>query len=121
LENTRKLRYYKDVINPNLEDQKDLFVITSVKKKNNIAKTITNSHEIHSEIGHYTIPKTLWDEKIVNFVILIRWGMKIFSLRMPHVQHIKSQFQNIFHDINVSNLLTHQNYGGLGNILSIPF
>ena len=29
----RKLRYYKEVINPTLEDQKHLFVLTSSKKK----------------------------------------------------------------------------------------
>ena len=29
-----KLRYYKEVINPNLEEQNYLFVLTSVKKKN---------------------------------------------------------------------------------------
>ena len=33
LEAKRKLRYYKDVINPTLEDQKYLFVLTSSKKK----------------------------------------------------------------------------------------
>jgi hypothetical protein len=49
LEDKRKLRYYKEVINPNLEDQKYLSVLTSVKKKINIAKIRTNSHELHSE------------------------------------------------------------------------
>lgn len=34
----RKLRYYKDVINPNLEDQAYLFVLTSLKKKINKSK-----------------------------------------------------------------------------------
>jgi hypothetical protein len=33
LEEKIKLRYYKDVINPNLEDQNYLFVLSSVKKK----------------------------------------------------------------------------------------
>ena len=33
LEEKRKLGYYKDVINPNLEDQKHLSILTSVKKK----------------------------------------------------------------------------------------
>ena len=33
LEEKRKLRYYKDVINPNLEDQSYLFLFPSVKKK----------------------------------------------------------------------------------------
>ena len=48
----RKLRYYKEVINPTLEDQKYLFVLTSSKKKINIAKIRMNSHELHSETGH---------------------------------------------------------------------
>ena len=42
----RKLRYYKEVINPNLEDQKYLLVVTSSQKKINIAKIRTNSHEL---------------------------------------------------------------------------
>ena len=36
LEEKRKLRYFKDVINPNLEDQNYLSVLPSVKKKINI-------------------------------------------------------------------------------------
>ena len=48
----RKLRYYKEVINLTLEDEKYLFVLTSSKKKISIAKIRTNSHELHSETGH---------------------------------------------------------------------
>jgi hypothetical protein len=33
LEEKRKLRHYKDVINPNIEDQNYLYVLMSVKKK----------------------------------------------------------------------------------------
>ena len=33
LEAKIKLRYYKEVINPTLEDQKSLFILTSSKKK----------------------------------------------------------------------------------------
>jgi hypothetical protein len=44
LEDKRKLRCYKEVDNPNLEDQKYLSVLTSAKKKINIAKIRTNSH-----------------------------------------------------------------------------
>ena len=49
LEAKRKLRYYKEVINPTLEDRKYLSVLTSSKKKINIAKIRTKSHELHSE------------------------------------------------------------------------
>ena len=49
LEEKRKSRYYKDVINPTLEDQNYLYVLPSVKKKISIAKIRTNSYELHSE------------------------------------------------------------------------
>ena len=48
LEAKRKLRCYKEVINPTLEDQKYLSILTSSKKKNNISKMRTNSHDLHS-------------------------------------------------------------------------
>jgi hypothetical protein len=66
LEGKIKLRYYKDVINSNLEDQNYLFVFPSVKKKISIAKIRTNSHELHSEIGCWSIPKTPWDERVCH-------------------------------------------------------
>ena len=40
-----KLRYYKEVINPNLEDQKYPLVVTSQWEKINIAKIRMNSRE----------------------------------------------------------------------------
>ena len=52
LEDKRKSRYYKEVINPNLEDQKYLSILTSIKNKMNIANIRTNFHELHSETGH---------------------------------------------------------------------
>jgi len=66
LEEKRKLRYYKNVINPNLENQNYLFVLPSVKKKISIAKIRTNSHVLHSEIGGWSIPKTSWDERVCH-------------------------------------------------------
>ena len=52
----RNLRYYKLVKNPTLEDQKYLFVLTSSKKKINIAKIRMNSHDLHSETDHWIVP-----------------------------------------------------------------
>ena len=66
LEAKRKLRYYKEVINHTLEDQKYLSVLTSSKKKINIAKIRMNSHELHSETGRWAIPKTPWVERICH-------------------------------------------------------
>ena len=51
LEGKIKLRYYKDIINLNLEDHKFFSVLTSSKKKVNINKIRTNTHELHSETG----------------------------------------------------------------------
>jgi hypothetical protein len=51
LEDKRKSRYYKEVVNHNLEDQKYLYVLTIIRKRINIVKIRTNSHELHSEIG----------------------------------------------------------------------
>jgi hypothetical protein len=64
LVDNRKLRYYKDVVNPNLEDQNYLSVLKRAKKKIIIAKIRTNSHELHSETRCWTTPKTPWDERI---------------------------------------------------------
>ena len=60
----RKLRYYKEVINPNLEDQKYLSVLTKSRKKIYIDKIRTNSHDLHSETRHWSIPKTPWVERV---------------------------------------------------------
>jgi hypothetical protein len=38
LEDKMKLRYYKEVVNPNLEDQKYLSILRSVKKKKTLLK-----------------------------------------------------------------------------------
>jgi hypothetical protein len=111
LEDKRKLRYYKEVINPNLEDQKYLFVLTSIKKKINIVKIRTNSHELHSETGHWTIPKTSWVKRICHLCDTKRVeDENHFLLECPMYTHIRSQFQNICYNTNLPNLLTHQNY-----------
>jgi len=52
-----KLRYYKDVINTNIEDHKYLSILTNSKKKTNISKIRVNSHEL---------PKTLSEEMICH-------------------------------------------------------
>jgi hypothetical protein len=61
-----KLRYYKEVVNPNLEDKNCLSILKSAKKKINIAKIRTNSHKIHSETWHHKTPKTPWDKRICH-------------------------------------------------------
>jgi hypothetical protein len=91
LVNKRKLRYYKEVINPNLEDQNYLFVLKSANKKINIDKIRTNSHELHSEIGRWTTLKTPWDERICHLCDTKRVeDEKHFLLDCPSYAHIRS-------------------------------
>ena len=51
LKGKRKLRYYKEVINPTLDNQNYLSMLSNTKKKMNIARIRTNSHELRSETG----------------------------------------------------------------------
>ena len=46
LEGKMKLRYYKELINPTLDNQNYLSILTRTKKKMNIARVRTNSHEL---------------------------------------------------------------------------
>jgi hypothetical protein len=118
----RKLRYHKEVVNPNLEDQNYLSIFKSAKKKINIDKIRTNSHKLQSEIEHWTTPKTPWDERICHICDTKRVeDEKHFFLDFPAYTHIRSQFKNIFHITDLPNLLSHQNYGDLGILLSIFF
>jgi hypothetical protein len=68
IEQKRKLRYYKDVINSNLEKQNFLFVFPSVKKKIRTAK-------IRLGIGQFL--KCDGMKEGVTFVTLRRLKMKI--------------------------------------------
>ena len=66
LEGKRKLRYYKEVINPTLDNQNYLSMLSNNKKKMNITKIRTNSHELRSETGWWSIPKTPWNNRIYH-------------------------------------------------------
>ena len=54
-----KLRYYKVVINPHLQDQTCLSILTSLKKKIIIDKKRTNSHELYRETKTLRMPRIL--------------------------------------------------------------
>ena len=110
------------MINPNLEDQNYLSVFKSAKKKINIAKIRTNSHELHSETGCWTTPKTLWNE-IICHICDTKWveDEKHFLLAFHAYIHIRSQFKNIFIVTDLPNLSNHQNYGDLGTLVALFF
>jgi len=110
------------VVNPNLEDQNYLLVLKSAKKKINIAKIRTKSQELHSEIGHWTTPKTPWDERICHLCDNNQVEYKKYFLLDCHAYtHIRSKFKNIFHITNLPNLLSDQYYGDVGMLLSMLF
>jgi hypothetical protein len=122
LKEKRKLRYYKDVINQNLEDQNYLSILPSVKKKISITKIRTNCHELHNETGRWSIPKTPWDERVCHLCDTKNVEYeKHFLLDCPAYTHIRSHFQNIYHTTNLPNLLTQQKYGDLGKLLLMLF
>jgi hypothetical protein len=69
-----------------------------------------------------TIPKTPWIEIIFHLCDTKRVeDENHFLLKCPMYTQIKSQFQNICYNIDIPNLLTHQNYGDLGMFILNPF
>ena len=118
----RKLRYYNEVINPTLKDQKYFSILTSSKKKINIAKIRMNSHELHSETSRWAVPKTPWMERIYHLCE----NMNIedenhFLLECPAYNYIRAQFHNLCCNIDLPSLLRCQNYSELGRLLSKLF
>jgi hypothetical protein len=91
--------------------------LPSVKKKVSIAKIRTNSHELHSETGDWSIPKTPWDERACHLCDTKKVeDEKHFLLDCPTYTHIRSHFQNIDHTTNLPNLLTQQNIDHTTNL-----
>jgi len=76
LEGKRKPRYYKEVINPNFENQNYRSILTNAKKKMNIAKIRDNSHELQSDVECWSILKTPWTKESITFAILTGLNMK---------------------------------------------
>jgi hypothetical protein len=109
-------------MSPNLKDQNYLSTLPSVKKKINIAKIRTNSHELHTEIGRWSIPKTPWDERACHLCDTKKVeDENNFLLDCPAYTHIRCHFQNICHTTNLPNLLTQEKYGDLVKILLMLF
>ena len=118
----RKLIYYKEVINPNLEDEKYLLVVTSSWKQINLAKIRTNSHELHRETWHWSIRKTPWAEKVFHLCdSMIVEDENHSLLEFLSYTHIISESHIIFYNTNLYNLLTCQNYSELGKLLGKVF
>jgi hypothetical protein len=74
----------------------------------NIAKIRIDSHEIHSETRRWKIPKTVWDEIICHLCDTMR-------------VEVENKFLLDCHNTDLPNLLSHQNYGDLGMLLSMFF
>ena len=81
-----------------------------------------NSHELHSEIGHWEVPKTPCVERICH----ICENMNIddenhFLLEFPTYTHVRFHFHNIFCNTDLPIILTCQNYSELEMLLSKLF
>ena len=111
------------MLNPNLEYQKYLSILTSVNKRINISVKIrTNYHEVHSEIEHCTIPKAPWKKIIYHLCDTKRVeDEKHFLLEFPRYTQISSQFPNICHNTDIPNLLSHKKFSDLGTLLLMIF
>lgn len=94
LEDNKRLRYYKEVINPNLEVRKYLFVLTCIKKKINFAKMRMNSHKPHYKTRHWEIPKLPLVKEFVIFMTLRELRIKNnFSYSVVHPPTLDLNFK----------------------------
>ena len=104
LEGKRKLRYYKGVINSTLDTHNYLSMLSINKKKMNIANIKTNSHELRSDTGWWSIPKTPSNDRICQICDSKQVeDEKHFLLDCPTLTHIRSQFPTICHTSSLAN------------------
>lgn len=107
LEGKRKLSYCKEVINPTLNNQNYLSVLTSTKKKMNISRIRTNSHELRSETEWWSTPKTPWDDRICQICDTKKVEDEThFPVDCLNLTHIHFQFPIISHTSNLLDLLS---------------
>ena len=77
-----------------------------------------NSHELHSEVGNWSIPKTPWAERVFHLCESMSVDdEKHFLLVCLAYAHIRSEFHSICYNTNLYNFLTCQNYSDLGKLL----
>ena len=110
------------MINPTLEYHNYLSVLNNIKKKMNITRIRTNSHELQSETELCFIPKTPQNIRIRKiYDTKQEEDEKNFLLDYYSLTHIHSQFPNIYHASNILDLLSQPTYSDLGMLLSILF
>jgi len=120
LEGKRKLRHYKKVINTTLENHNYLSMLTNTKKKMNISRIKTNFHELQSDTGQWSTPKTPWDDKIYHISDTKKVEDKNhFLLDYSALANVHSQLPIISHTSNLLDLLSQPNYSDLGSLLSL--
>ena len=114
LKGKRKVRCYKEVINPTLDNQNYLSVLINTKKKMKIARITTHSHELRSETRKWSTPKTLWEDRICHIFDTKKVeDEKHFFLYFSTLAHIRSQFPIISHTSNLLDLLSQPNYNDI--------
>ena len=81
-----------------------------------------DSHELHSEIGRWEVPKTPWVERIFHLFENMKFeDEKHFLLEFSPYTDIRSQFYNLCCNTDLHSLLTCQNYSELWTLLSKLF
>ena len=107
-----KLDYYKEIINPNLEDQNYLSILMTSKRKVNTSNIRTNSHQIHSEIGHWKTPKMCWVERTCHlYESMSVEDENHLLLEFIAYTQIRSQFQNLCFNTDLSKPSSSLNIG----------
>lgn len=95
------------MVNPSLEDQKNITILTNIKKKFNIVK-IKSFHLLHSEIGVGQFPQQ--HSSIILDTKRVQDETSHFLLECLAYVQIISQFQNICHGAKLLNLVSHHTF-----------
>lgn len=124
--NSKRENINKDIImrcwTPNLANKIYLYIMTNVKNKINVSKIITNSHELHNDIGCWSIVKTPWDERFYHPCDTNRLEYENhFLLDCSSYTHIWYNFQNTCHTTNIFYVFSEQNLGNTGMIILMFF
>ena len=81
-----------------------------------------NSHELQSETGLWSIPKTLWNDIIWQICDSKHVEDENHTfLDFPTLTHVHSQFPTICHTSNLLDLLSQSTYNDLGALISLLF
>ena len=118
----RKLRYYKEVIDPIVANHNYISILMCTKKRMNISRIKTIFHDLWSKTRLCSIPKIPCHERICLLCESKRVEYeKYFLLDCTTLTHIHSHLKIIFPMTNILNLFSQKNYNDLQTLLSLTF